>query len=123
MTISSFFAGEAHWQNHNWFCSLAANYFYLFTIPIKANIANTMTMVPEIQFTNFRELVLNFDLNKFTPLLRIIHQRAEPNMTPRTIDVAEIKLPFELPNPRPANMAAKDNIVIGLVMVRKNVDT
>lgn len=84
-------------------------------------MANAAIIIPEIRFTIFKELVLNFDFRILTTLLRIIHQRTKPRNTPRTIIVPDEKLLFLLSKPRPAKIAANDNIVIGLVMVRKKV--
>ena len=56
-------------------------------------------------------------------MLRNSHQAAEPRNTPATSQQAAARSPPAATTPRPAKMAANDRIVIGFVMVRKNVET
>jgi len=68
-----------------------------------------------------------FELNalsrkKFAKLLRHNHQIVEPTKTPAISENASIKFPLFDVKPKPAKIAVKDKIVIGLVKVRNNVD-
>ena len=54
-----------------------------------------------------------------TPKLSVNHQAADPAKTPATMISGE---PVSFPSIVPAKMAAKERMVIGLVMVRKKVD-
>ncbi len=79
-------------------------------------------IAPEILLTHKSHWVFNFFLKKLMALVRIIHQRVEPENTPRTTAVAEIKFLLKLPTPMPANIAVKESMVSGLVSVKKNVE-
>ena len=53
---------------------------------------------------------------------RKTHQSAEPRKTPRIRAPEDKTLPLTPASPKPTKTAAKENMVIGLVKVRKNVD-
>src|SRR5215469_5239408 len=66
---------------------------------------------------------VNFDLIMFTMLLRMTHQRAEPQKMPRTVSPAVAEPPCDPRTPIPAKMAINDRMVVGLVSVNNKVVT
>jgi hypothetical protein len=50
------------------------------------------------------------------------HQEVEPRNTPRMRAKALVYVAFAVERPRPAKIAIKASMVIGLVSVRKNVE-
>ena len=83
---------------------------------------NPAIIRPEILFTHCIQRGLNLVRNSPTAPLKMSHHRAEPIKTPETSAVAETQSP-PLAKPSPANIPTKDTTVIGLVRVRKNVET
>ena len=88
----------------------------------KASNPKVRMIIPDILFTIANEALLNCDLKKPTPVLRISHHIAEPSTTPTTINTADKVLPLEFANPSPAKTAMNDKIVVGFVSVRKTVE-
>ena len=79
-------------------------------------------IIPEILFTICIPVEVNFFRNRLTLPLKISHQKDEPINTPKTNTLAEVQFTPAPTKPSPANIAEKDRMVMGLVMVRKNVD-
>ena len=79
-------------------------------------------MAPEKIFIHFKMLSVSFILSSPKHRLRKNHQEAEPEKTPPTIAAAPDMLSGWDPRPRPAKMAEKLIMVIGLVRVRKKTE-
>jgi hypothetical protein len=89
---------------------------------MNAAIPNPRMINPEMRFIQRRTMrLIRFRSRLVTPL-RSTHQHADPKKTPRTVTAAVEKPPPTFTRPKPANMAAKDKIVSGLVRVSKNVE-
>jgi len=88
----------------------------------KAIRPNPPIIMPEILFTQRNLWGVNLVRNRLTPLLKINHHRAEPISTPKTNTAAEAQPPLAPPTPNPANIATKERIVMGFVIVRKKVE-
>jgi hypothetical protein len=79
--------------------------------------------VPEILLTHRNPRTESLVRKRLVAPLSTTHHAAEPRNTPRTSNIAERALPLASPaTPRPANIAAKERIVVGFVSVRKNVE-
>jgi hypothetical protein len=78
-------------------------------------------MVPETLLTHRKPPAESFGRKRPVPPLNTSHQAAEPRKTPRTSSAAE-RASLAPVTPRPANIAAKERIVVGFVSVRKNVE-
>ena len=102
--------------------SEVANHHLRLNREIRAAIPKIVIIVPETRLIHKSHWAFNFFLKRLMALVSIIHQRVEPENTPRTTAVAEIKFLLALPTPMPAKMAAKERMVSGLVSVKKNVE-
>ena len=89
---------------------------------MRGTIPKIVIIAPETRLIHKSHRVFNLFLNRLMTLVRIIHQRFEPENTPSTTTVAETKFLLVLPTPIPAKMAAKERMVSGLVSVKKNVE-
>lgn len=96
--------------------------FYYFIRLMRANMPNPRRIKPEIRLTHCMTLKPNFSRKDPTTPLNSSHQAADPQKTPNTRMPEEDKLFFTDAKPNPANMAAKERMVIGLVSVKKKVE-
>ena len=90
--------------------------------PTNAANPNPKIIAPEMRFSQTRAGRLILCINHPVRLLKMSHQLDEPRKTPMTISPAEGYEFLTAARPKPANMAAKDRIVKGLVRVRRNVE-
>jgi hypothetical protein len=117
------FAKNIHHQSQLRFAlHEVANYLARLNNVSRASIPKSVIIIPEIRLIHRSHCGVIFFLNTLIPLVRIIHQRVEPENTPSTTAVAERTLLLALPTPIPAKMAAKERIVSGLVSVSKKVE-
>jgi len=92
------------------------------SIYIRANIPKASIIIPEVLLTTAIKDSFDFFPIKHTPKLKNSHQSAEPRKTPKTSREELNKLLLALTIPNPAKIAVNDIIVIGFVMVNKNVE-
>lgn len=76
----------------------------------------------DIRLIHKREARLHWVLNRFIRVLRIQNQAAEPQNTPKVSNSACAKFSIWSLSPRAAKIAAKENIVSGLVSVRNMLE-
>ena len=76
-------------------------------------------IVPEMRLIHVMWFWFNLSRIKPTPKLSASHQLAEPENTPATITSGEL---ISFPIIVPAKIAAKERMVIGLVIVKKKVE-
>ena len=86
----------------------------------RANMPKRIKRVPAILFTRVSPLAVIFSLKKRTRAVSNANQLKEPRKIPVTRNVPDQLLPIILLSPTLAKTAAKTNIVIGLVSVRRN---
>src|SRR5262245_3987747 len=86
-----------------------------------ATIPNAKIRTPVARLIHVRARSVTRDRSAATTAVRITHQTAEPHHTPSVSSAASMPLPATIP--RPANAAANDRIVIGLVIVRPWVES
>ena len=79
-------------------------------------------MMPESLFTQTKRSELMVCLKYATMELNINHHSAEPVNTPNIMAVEDVKSDVPEASPRPAKIAVNDNIVTGLVRVKKKVE-
>src|SRR5215212_3290469 len=78
-------------------------------------------IVPETRFTQCSASVPSLERNKLVPPLKKSHHSADPENTPATSVAADAYPALVSATPSPAKMAAKEKMVRGLVIVKKNV--
>lgn len=87
-----------------------------------ANSPNNMSITPESLFIQTILSGVILDLKKLTRELNMSHQSVEPIQIPSTRVIDDAVLVCTVPRPSPANTAKNDNMVVGLVRVKKNVE-
>src|SRR2546428_3305184 len=86
----------------------------------KAMMPNRTSTTPEARFTQTSKPFFKNLLMTSTPPLRINHQSNDPKNTPITRIAADALLSLEIP--KPAKTPTKERMVMGLVIVKKNVE-
>lgn len=83
---------------------------------------NPRMIDPEMRLIQRKpEMLIRFRSRPVTPL-RMVHQHEDPMKTPKTV-IAAVEYPAPaFTRPKPANIAANDKMVSGLVRVRIKVE-
>lgn len=88
-----------------------------------ANRPNPVITAPETRLTHVSLCSSIFSRKAPTVMLKMSHHRDEPMKTPETRAQADMLLAGSLARSQLAKNAAKENIVIGFMSVRNNVET